>query len=337
MAGLSGYRNAFGLGDRCGQNHAKFGHSRTGTKREKSLCGNAVGGRARGPRIVSDPVRFLSWNRRQREDAGGAPSLSESTGPARGGNPETHGRRTPLHHRKRSPAYGDAWLGEPTHRVGRRELEACSFSPELPASQPRRAVATSDNGRFGTLHRIAGLREVPRGDLYALEEDADGERGARSCDEHPDAIIPDLRKPTPWQSSPRTRSPSSTAACGSSAISPRSAMTIFPCRRSGTSRNRTAGARIMSPKARIGGQPFYPPDNMQRPTGPLCDGCHSVELQHPDQDGRRSGMSAANAATGPAASTSRIRHAANILNPAQMDYVARERHLHPVPFAGTAR
>ena len=182
MAGLSGYRNAFGLGDRCGQNHAKFGHSRTGTKREKSLCGNAVGGRARGPRIVSDPVRFLSWNRRRREDAGGAPSLSESTGPARGGNPETHGRRTPLHHRKRSPAYGDAWLGEPTHRVGRRELEACSFSPELPASQPRRAVATSDNGRFGTLHRIAGLREVPRGHLDALEEDADGERGARSCD-----------------------------------------------------------------------------------------------------------------------------------------------------------
>ena len=22
--------------------------------------------------------------------------------------------------------------------------------------------------------------------------------------------------------------------------------------------------------------PFYPADNMQRPTGPLCDGCHSV-------------------------------------------------------------
>ncbi|MGH9397025.1 MAG: multiheme c-type cytochrome, partial [Terriglobia bacterium] len=22
--------------------------------------------------------------------------------------------------------------------------------------------------------------------------------------------------------------------------------------------------------------PFYPPDNMKRPTGPLCDGCHSV-------------------------------------------------------------
>jgi hypothetical protein len=22
--------------------------------------------------------------------------------------------------------------------------------------------------------------------------------------------------------------------------------------------------------------PLYPPDNFQRPTGPLCDGCHSV-------------------------------------------------------------
>ncbi len=24
-------------------------------------------------------------------------------------------------------------------------------------------------------------------------------------------------------------------------------------------------------------EPFYPPDNMQRPTGPTCDGCHSVD------------------------------------------------------------
>src|SRR5580704_14645445 len=23
--------------------------------------------------------------------------------------------------------------------------------------------------------------------------------------------------------------------------------------------------------------PYYPPDNMQRPTGPTCDGCHSVD------------------------------------------------------------
>jgi len=30
---------------------------------------------------------------------------------------------------------------------------------------------------------------------------------------------------------------------------------------------------------------LYPPDNMQRPTGPTCDGCHSVELRHSHQKG----------------------------------------------------
>ena len=33
--------------------------------------------------------------------------------------------------------------------------------------------------------------------------------------------------------------------------------------------------------------PLYPPDNMQRPTGALCDGCHSVNYDITDQDGHR--------------------------------------------------
>ena len=49
--------------------------------------------------------------------------------------------------------------------------------------------------------------------------------------------------------------------------------------------------------------PFYPADNMQRPTGPLCDGCHSVNY---DIETKRSpnGTSAARSATAPAARTS---------------------------------
>src|SRR5229473_3373266 len=31
------------------------------------------------------------------------------------------------------------------------------------------------------------------------------------------------------------------------------------------------------PKGADWWEPFYPPDNMQRPTGPTCDGCHSVD------------------------------------------------------------
>ena len=53
--------------------------------------------------------------------------------------------------------------------------------------------------------------------------------------------------------------------------------------------------------------PHYPADNMKRPTGPLCDGCHSVNYDVADEAGRPSGTSAARSATGPAASTSRVR------------------------------
>ena len=66
---------------------------------------------------------------------------------------------------------------------------------------------------------------------------------------------------------------------------------------------------------------LYPPDNFKRPTGPLCDGCHSVELRHRDQERSANGMSAARNATGRAARMSRSRAASNILNPARFDYV----------------
>ena len=53
--------------------------------------------------------------------------------------------------------------------------------------------------------------------------------------------------------------------------------------RSGTSRT-----RLWRPYTAAHGTdwwpPFYPPDNMQRPTGPLCDGCHSVNYDIDDQN-----------------------------------------------------
>ena len=46
--------------------------------------------------------------------------------------------------------------------------------------------------------------------------------------------------------------------------------------------------------------PFYPPDNMKRPTGPTCDGCHSVDYNI-QTNKSRNGMWAASAATVPGA------------------------------------
>jgi len=53
-------------------------------------------------------------------------------------------------------------------------------------------------------------------------------------------------------------------------------------------------------------EPFYPPDNMQRPTGPTCDGCHSVDYNIRTKKGWRSGMLDARNATVREANTSSI-------------------------------
>ena len=75
--------------------------------------------------------------------------------------------------------------------------------------------------------------------------------------------------------SKRTTSRSCTAASGSSAISRGSATTTIRSPRSGTSRT-GSGVRTSRPPDTDWWTAHYPPDNMKRPTGPLCDGCHSV-------------------------------------------------------------
>jgi predicted CXXCH cytochrome family protein len=68
-------------------------------------------------------------------------------------------------------------------------------------------------------------------------------------------------------------------------------------------------------------EPFYPPDNMKRPTGPTCDGCHSV-----DYNIRTKQVAEWNVGCerchGPG--SAHVDHATreNILNPSRMDYVS---------------
>lgn len=67
--------------------------------------------------------------------------------------------------------------------------------------------------------------------------------------------------------------------------------------------------------------PFYPPDNMKRPTGPTCDGCHSVDYDiHTKQVAEWN--VGCERCHGPG--SSHVEHATrdNILNPARMDYVS---------------
>jgi predicted CXXCH cytochrome family protein len=67
-------------------------------------------------------------------------------------------------------------------------------------------------------------------------------------------------------------------------------------------------------------EPFYPPDNMQRPTGPTCDGCHSV-----DYNIRTKQVAEWNVGCekchGPGSEHAEHPTRGNILNPARMNYV----------------
>jgi predicted CXXCH cytochrome family protein len=68
-------------------------------------------------------------------------------------------------------------------------------------------------------------------------------------------------------------------------------------------------------------EPYYPPDNLKRPTGPTCDGCHSV-----DYDIHTKTVAEWNVGCerchGPGSEHIERPLRGNVLNPARMDYVA---------------
>jgi predicted CXXCH cytochrome family protein len=65
---------------------------------------------------------------------------------------------------------------------------------------------------------------------------------------------------------------------------------------------------------------FYPPDNMQRPTGPTCDGCHSVNYDIHTKKVAEWNVGCERC-HGPGSEHTEHPSRGNILNPARMDYV----------------
>ena len=68
-------------------------------------------------------------------------------------------------------------------------------------------------------------------------------------------------------------------------------------------------------------EPFYPPDNMKRPTGPTCDGCHSVDYNIQTKQVAEWNVGCERC-HGPG--SAHVDHATrgNILNPGRMEYVS---------------
>ena len=67
-------------------------------------------------------------------------------------------------------------------------------------------------------------------------------------------------------------------------------------------------------------EPFYPPDNMQRPTGPTCDGCHSVDYNIKTKQVVEWNVGCERC-HGPGSEHVAHPTQGNIINPARFDYV----------------
>jgi hypothetical protein len=79
--------------------------------------------------------------------------------------------------------------------------------------------------------------------------------------------------------------------------------------------------------------PFYPGDNTKRPTGPLCDGCHSVNYNIQTKTVVEWNVGCERC-HGPGSEHVRTPSPSTIVNPGRLR--PRERHLHAVSFAGPA-
>ncbi len=125
-----------------------------------------------------------------------------------------------------------------------------------------------------------------------------------------------------------------TAASGSSATSRRSATTTIRCRAQWDVTHRVWRPYFVQPNTDWW-VPHYPADNMKRPTGPLCDGCHSVnyDVQTKTVTEWNVGCERCH---GPGSDHVRQPTRAQHRQPGEARFRARQRHVHPVPLAGPA-
>lgn len=142
---------------------------------------------------------------------------------------------------------------------------------------------------------------------------------ARDPRQHPDAIIPDLSKPNPLV----TFTKDDIAVVYGSKWKQRYFKKVgddyFPLPAQWDVTN-----KVWRPyKVKAGTDwwvPFYPEDNMQRPTGPTCDGCHTVNYNVSTKTATEWNVGCEKC-HGPGSEHAKQPSAANIVDPSRLDYV----------------
>ncbi len=136
---------------------------------------------------------------------------------------------------------------------------------------------------------------------------------------HPDAIIPDFSKPDPLLTFTRDDIAFTYGSKWKQRYFKQVGDDYFVFPRSGTSCTR-CGGRTSWRTAPYWWATSYPPDNFQRPTGPLCDGCHSVNYDIATKKVTEWNVGCERC-HGPGSEHVAHQGKPNIINPAKLNYV----------------
>ena len=135
----------------------------------------------------------------------------------------------------------------------------------------------------------------------------------------PEAIIPDLSKPDPLVTFKRDEIAFVYGSKWKQRYFKKVGDDYFPLSAQWDIANRVWRPYFVQPNTDWWG-PHYPPDNMQRPTGPLCDGCHSVNYDVKTKIPTEWNVGCERC-HGPGSQHVARPSAANIVNPARLDFV----------------
>ena len=213
--------------------------------------------------------------------------------------------------------------GMPAWGNPHQQTEDDSWKLVLFIRAARPLTAEEESQRNSALHsaHYVGSRacEKCHAEIYARWKKTPMANVVRDPNEHPDAIIPDLATNT------LTKFTKNQVALVYGSIWKQRYFTkigddYFPEPAQWDVLNRKWRPYFVA-KGTDWWEPFYPPDNLQRPTGPTCDGCHSVDYNiHTKQVAEWN--VGCERCHGPGSEHVEHPGSGNILDPARMDYVA---------------
>ena len=190
--------------------------------------------------------------------------------------------------------------------------KVAALSPELAGAQPAASVASS--------HYVgSGACKDCHAEIYGRWQKTRMAKVVQDPHAHPDAIIPDLSKPDPLVTFTRD----DVALTYGSKWKQRyfkqvgNDYFVFPAQWDVTH-------KVWRPYFVKNGTDWwatlYPPDNFQRPTGPLCDGCHSVNYDIATKKVTEWNVGCERC-HGPGSEHVAHQGKPNIINPAKLNYV----------------